>query len=99
SSGSYQIDVVNNGNGSLVGGQATGEVIVTDVLPAGMTLANAGAVGGTGWDCSVTLNPGAFTCVYDIAGTWPGGALPEGQLAPGESLPPITVGVEIGGVS
>ncbi len=89
--GTYQIDVTNNGNGAVAGGEATGEVIVAVRLPAGMTFDNAGDVGGTGWVCSVTLSPGAFTCTYDIAATYSGGELPSG-----DSLPPITADVSIG---
>src|SRR5690606_2986589 len=86
-----QIEVVNNGNGSLAGGEATGEIIVTDTLPAGLTFANSSAVSGTGWSCSVALNPGAFTCIYDIAATET-----DGDLDPGDSLPVITAAVTIG---
>ncbi|MDT8427867.1 MAG: hypothetical protein RQ757_03785 [Pseudomonadales bacterium] len=89
--GSYEISVVNNGNGALAGGEATGEVTVADTLPPGMTFASSADVSGTGWSCSVTLNPGAFTCIYDIANTAPGG-----QLAAGDSLPVITVNVQVG---
>ncbi|MDP2139921.1 MAG: hypothetical protein Q8L20_03835 [Gammaproteobacteria bacterium] len=93
--GRYEILVTNNGNGGFDGGFADGEVIVADILPAGMTFANAGDVGGEDWSCSVTLDPGAFTCRYDIAEDWYGGAEPE-QLAANESLPLITVDVVIG---
>lgn len=90
--GSYQIDVTNNGNGSNIGGEATGIVTVAMRMPTGMTFANAGDVSGTGWSCSVTLSPGAFTCNYNIATTYLGGELP-----PGDNLPPITVNVQLGG--
>ncbi len=96
STGTYQIEVTNNGNGTLSGGFANGEIKVADILPAGMTFANASDVSGTGWTCSVTLSPGAFTCTYDIATTWIGGAI-NYQLAAGESLPLIDVDVQIGG--
>lgn len=95
STGSYQIDVKNNGDGGLAGGFANGEILVAGILPTGMTFDSAGDVGGTGWSCSVTLDPGAYSCVYDIASTWTGGAT-AGELASGESLPPITLTVEIG---
>jgi hypothetical protein len=90
--GSYEINVVNNGNGTSIGGQATGEVIVAVTLPAGLTFDDINDVGGSGWVCSVTLSPGAFTCVYDIASTWAGG-----ELANGDSLPTITANVLVGG--
>ncbi len=96
SPGTYQIEVTNNGNGAVSGGYADGEIKVADILPAGMTFANASDVSGTGWTCSVTLSPGAFTCTYDIGTTWTGGAI-NYQLAAGESLPLITANVQIGG--
>ncbi|ALO45170.1 DUF6701 domain-containing protein [Pseudohongiella spirulinae] len=92
--GSYQIDVTNNGNGTSTGGEATGLITVAVRLPTGLTFANAGDVSGTGWSCSVTLSPGAFTCEYDIASTYTGGELPSG-----DSLPSITADVVIAGTS
>lgn len=89
--GSYEITVTNNGNGALAGGEASGEIIVADTLPPGMTFASSADVGGTDWVCSVTLSPGAFTCSYDIPANAPGG-----QLAAGDSLPAITVNVQLG---
>ncbi|MEX1198301.1 MAG: DUF6701 domain-containing protein [Pseudohongiellaceae bacterium] len=88
--GSYEIEVTNNGNGSS-GGNATGLIVVADRLPGGMTLASAGDVSGTGWDCTVQTqpDPGRFTCTYDIAGE-------QTQLADGDSLPLLTVDVQIG---
>lgn len=89
--GEYYINVRNNGNSSGTDDEATGEIIVTQRLPDGMTLANAGSVGGAGWTCSnVSLDPGAFTCVYDLT------TLPGGQLDGGDSLPLLTVEVEVG---
>ncbi len=64
--GNYSIDVTNNGNGASSYGSATGNLTVTGEMPAGYTFAAAGDVSGTGWTCSVTLDPGAFTCDYDI---------------------------------
>ena len=93
--GSYQFVVNNNGNGGVSGGYAEGEVLVADILPAGFTFASAGAVSGTGWSCSVTTDPGAFSCTYDIDSTWTGGAV-TGRLSAGESLPPINATVTIG---
>lgn len=96
-SASYQFTVKNNGNGATSFGSATGEITLSDTLPVGMTFSNTSAVSGTGWVCSVTLNPGAFTCTYDIAGTFPGGAL--GETSPGsgvgQSLPLLTANVQI----
>ncbi|MBU2098230.1 MAG: DUF11 domain-containing protein, partial [Gammaproteobacteria bacterium] len=89
--GSYQLDVTNNGNGTNIGGNANGIVTVAMRLPTGMTFDAAGDVSGTGWVCSVQLDPGAFTCDYDIAATYSGG-----QLPPGDSLPPITANVQVG---
>lgn len=88
--GEYYITVRNNGNSSGTDDEATGEIIVTQRLPDGMTLASAASVGGSGWTCSVTLDPGAFTCVYDLT------TLPGGQLDGGDSLPLLTVEVEVG---
>ncbi len=93
--GTYQITVDNNGNGGVGGGYADGEVLVADILPAGLTFASAGDVSGTDWSCSVTLDPGAFSCTYDIAADWTGGAI-AGRLSEGEELPPINVTAEIG---
>lgn len=92
SPGTYLIEVVNNGNGSVVDGEATGVITVADRLPTGMTFAELTDVFGTGWVCEVELNPGRFTCEYDIGANEPGGELP-----PGESLPLITVNVQVGG--
>lgn len=98
SPGTYEITVTNNGNGSVGGGYADGEVIVADTLPAGMVFGAAGDVSGSGWACSVTLSPGAFTCTYDIGTTWTGGDI-NYQLAGGETLPTITVDVDILGTA
>ena len=101
--GSYQIQVRNNGSGATVPGYADGEIIVTEILPTGMTLASAGDVVGDGWNCSVvTLDPGAFSCVFDISSDWTlaRGAATLGQLAgTGEYLPTITVNVVVGDFS
>jgi hypothetical protein len=88
---SYQLQVKNNGNGSAIAGQATGIITVAMQLPVGMTLLNAGDVGGSGWVCSAQLSPGAFSCEYDIASTYAGG-----QLLSGDSLPLITVNAKVG---
>lgn len=106
--GTYEFVVTNNGNGATSFGSATGEITIADTLPAGMTFAAAGDVSGDGWVCSVTLDPGAFTCTFDIATDWtlPRGASVAGELgetAPGsgigESLPTLTATVQIGDTS
>jgi uncharacterized repeat protein (TIGR01451 family) len=96
--GSYQIEVANNGNGpnTTGGSEATGEVRVAMTLPAGMTFAAASSVdGGTDWNCDVSLGvvnagvvttPGALTCVY--VGLTP--------FDPQTSLPDITANVVVG---
>lgn len=89
--GSYQLDVTNNGNGTNIGGGADGIITVAMRLPSGMTFSAGGDVSGTGWTCSVQLSPGAFTCEYNIASTYSGGELP-----PGGNLPPITANVQVG---
>lgn len=89
--GTYEIQVLNNGNGTSTGGEATGEVTLAMQLPTGMKLASAGQVSGTGWSCTVDVAPanGAFTCTYDIGTVTP--------LQPGDSLPTVTVNVELDG--
>ncbi|PCJ20256.1 MAG: hypothetical protein COA96_15900 [SAR86 cluster bacterium] len=95
--GTYQFMVSNNGNNGIVGGEATGQVLVADVLPAGLTLAS---VSGTDWDCSVTAAD-AFSCVFDIDTdcTNPNGCAVAGELATGEFLPIITASINIGDTS
>ncbi|MEX0618748.1 MAG: DUF11 domain-containing protein [Pseudohongiellaceae bacterium] len=94
--GSYLIEVQNNGNGALSGGFANGEVIVGDILPTGLTL---DSVAGDGWVCSnTTVN--AFTCAFDIAASCAaaqGCVTQTGELWAGESLPTITANVSIAG--
>lgn len=95
STGQYQFEVQNNGNGGVAGGEATGRILVADILPNGFTLAS---VSGSGWDCSLTSG-NAFTCEFDIAtdcGPAQGCAV-AGQLSPGESLPLINADINIGG--
>ncbi len=90
-SGTYEIDVINNGNGTSNGGEATGQVTLAMQLPTGMRLASAGQVSGTGWSCTVDVAPanGAFTCTYDIGVVTP--------LQPGAYLPTLTVNVDLDG--
>jgi uncharacterized repeat protein (TIGR01451 family) len=95
--GQYQYQVVNNGNNGLTGGEATGQIIVANVLPTGMTL---DSVSGSGWDCSLTSASG-FTCTFDIAadcGVAEGCSTP-GQLETAESLPLITANILVGDTS
>ncbi len=106
--GTYEFVVTNNGNGATSFGSATGEITLSDTLPAGMTFAAAGDVSGDGWVCSVTLDPGAFTCTFDITTEWTlaRGANVAGELGEtfvgsgvGESLPTLTAVVQIDGVA
>lgn len=94
--GSYLYTVTNNGNGGVTGGEATGQILVANTLPAGMTLSS---VSGSGWDCSVTSANG-FTCAFDIANDCgvTEGCSTTGELDTAESLPVITANVIVGGV-
>lgn len=100
SNSSYEFEVTNNGNGAVSFGEATGKVFLSDVLPPGMTFAAPGDVSGTGWDCSiegsVQLDPGAFTCVYDVLPGELDEDLP-GNPGFGKSLPILTANVVIDG--
>ncbi|MEQ8315142.1 MAG: hypothetical protein RL839_06740 [Gammaproteobacteria bacterium] len=91
--GTYQVNVTNNGNGATSYGEATGNLTVTGVLPAGYSFAAAGDVAGTGWTCSVTLSPGAFTCDYDIQAVHGAGGL--NQATP--TANPLNFTVQIAG--
>jgi hypothetical protein len=95
--GQYQYQVYNNGNGGITGGQATGQIIVANVLPAGMTL---NSVSGPGWDCSLT-SASAFTCTFDIASDCgvAEGCSTIGELGPTESLPLISANIDVGDTS
>ena len=66
----YTLTVTNVGTGAT-----TGSVVVTDAVPASLTL---DSVTGSGWDCTITGQ--------DITCTWTGGA-----VGPGATLPVITV--------
>ncbi|CAM9996164.1 unnamed protein product, partial [Discosporangium mesarthrocarpum] len=95
--GQYQFEVTNNGNGGISGGEATGQILVADILPTGLTL---NSVSGTDWDCSLTTT-NAFTCSFDIAADCgvADGCSVAGQLSPNESLPVITANVDVGDTS
>lgn len=97
--GSYTFTVTNNGNGGITGGQASGRVLVADVLPPGITI---NSVSGTAWSCNVSVGNDAFTCEFDIGtdcdianscGTT------DNELLGGESLPVLTATVDIGDTS
>ena len=95
----YTYTVTNNGDGGTGdGGFADGVVVLTDILPTGMTFDLAGDVTGTDWSCTVDTaaqpGPGAFTCTYDIA-NYTDGAV-SGQLKMGEFLPTLTATVRVG---
>jgi len=86
--------VVNNGNGAITGGFANGDVIVSGIMQAGITI---DAITGTNWNCSVQTAT-AFTCVFEIASGWTTveGAATNGQLAANEALPDLIVSVDVG---
>jgi hypothetical protein len=78
------------------GAETSGPVTVADQLPEGLVLAGkpgAPAVSGTGWNgnlagegsCKVVSGGAGFTCTTSK------------PLAPGESYPPITLHVRVGG--
>ncbi len=51
------------------GDLAGGPVIVSDTMPADLTIAGAGAAIGTNWDCSASAAPSTVSCTY--TGTFP----------------------------
>jgi uncharacterized repeat protein (TIGR01451 family) len=69
----YTLNVQNN----PAAGPTTGDIIVTDTLPAGMDFVSAT---GTNWTCSATGQ--TVKCTYT-----------GGRLTPGQVAPPITVNV------
>ncbi len=87
----YLIDVINNGDGiaGTTTGAATGTIYVYSDLPSGVSIDSLPV--GTGWDCSATnLGANQVRCEYDLS-TLPG----DGDLDQGDSLPTITVSVDI----
>ena len=93
STGVYNFEVKNNGNGALIPDAATDIIELVGVLPSGLSFADgiqdpATNVAGTGWNCKQTAN--AFTCTNDITANIPAGLL----LA---SLPTVSATVTFGG--
>ncbi|XOV86555.1 MAG: DUF11 domain-containing protein [Pseudomonadota bacterium] len=87
----YLIDVINNGDGipGTSSGEATGTIYVYSDLPTGVSIDSIPS--GAGWDCSATnLGANQVRCEYDLS-TLPG----DGDLDQGDSLPTITVSVDI----
>ncbi len=82
----YEYVVKNNGDGTADGGFADGDVIVTGNMPIGVTI---NSWNGAGWTCPLQTGI-AFTCVYDIAASYPGA-----ELGIGEELPTLNVLVDI----
>lgn len=65
-SGTYNIEVKNNGSGAVVYGVATGTINVVGELPTGMVLNTN--VTGTDWTCSTTGDSTtAFSCSFDAS--------------------------------
>lgn len=96
--GQYLFTVTNNGNNGVTGGEATGQILVGDILPSGLTLAS---VSGTDWDCSLTAG-NAFSCIFDIATDCfaaQGCVTTDGELHNTESLPLITANINVGDTS
>ncbi|HEY0961779.1 MAG TPA: DUF6701 domain-containing protein, partial [Pseudomonadales bacterium] len=88
----YQYSVINNGDGAS-GGFASGDVILTGNMPTGVSI---DSIAADGWDCSLATST-AFTCVFDIADDWTvlRGAATFGRLAMNETLPLVTVTIDI----
>ncbi|MFT4815404.1 MAG: putative repeat protein (TIGR01451 family) [Cyclobacteriaceae bacterium] len=97
----YVLTVTNNGNNSSSGGEATGLIVVSDILPNGMTL---NSVSGADWTCYTGAD--RFSCTFDILndcidyGTGTddiGCETVLNELSTGESLPDLTANVQVGG--
>lgn len=97
----YVITVTNNGNNGSSGGEATGLIVVADILPNGMTL---NSVAGTDWTCYTGAD--RYSCTFDILndcidyGTGAddiGCETVANQLSTDESLPVLTANVQVGG--
>ncbi|MDF1766947.1 MAG: hypothetical protein P1V29_11235, partial [Gammaproteobacteria bacterium] len=101
--GIYDIVINNNGDGTSSFGSASGVITVAGQLPAGLSFADTAAVSGSGWDCTVSITPAAYTCEFAIATDWVTGlgAQLNGELGEssvngvGESLPTLSASVEI----
>ncbi len=79
STGQYTLTVMNKVNDPGPVGSTNGAITITDTLPANLTLAS---FSGTGWNCT-----GAGTA--NVSCTHPG------PLAPGDSLPVLTITVNV----
>ncbi|MBL4728421.1 MAG: DUF11 domain-containing protein [Gammaproteobacteria bacterium] len=97
----YVVTVTNNGNNASSGGEATGLIVVADILPNGMTL---NSVSGTDWTCYAGAD--RYSCTFDIlndcvdygtASDDIGCETVLNELSTGESLPDITANVQVGG--
>jgi hypothetical protein len=92
--GSVYFDIENNGNNAPSNGYATGTVILSAVMPSGLTI-NAVDPADAHWSCSNTTT--AFRCTFDIE-SWTGGTLDGAiyRLDDGASLPQVEVVVTTG---
>lgn len=97
----FVFTVTNNGNNGTSGGEATGLIVVADILPNGMTL---NGVSGSGWTCYTGAD--RFSCTFDILNDCTDFGTPSddigcetvlNQLSTGESLPDLTADVQVGG--
>ncbi|MCB1645472.1 MAG: DUF11 domain-containing protein, partial [Pseudomonadales bacterium] len=92
-SAQYVIDVHNNGDGTdnISSGAATGYIHVYDDLPAGISIDSLTDITAPGWDCTATnLSLNQVRCSYDLS------TLGDGELDWLESLPSITITVDVG---
>lgn len=75
------------------GDLAGGPVIISDTMPADLTIAGAGAAIGTNWDCSASAAPSTVSCTY--TGTF---ALSAGSQIGGNITVTATAGTVAGSV-
>jgi hypothetical protein len=91
---SYVFEVNNNGNGAISGGYADGDVILTGNLPPNVEI---NTINASTWDCPVNKRTAtAFTCIFEINGDANANASVPNELHDGESLPLVTVTVNVG---